>query len=169
MSHAKNKVNWCLKKAEKELQESNKHRGLIRIKSDKKQITDFIKKAEHNLNAAINFKKGNYSDWSPIAFFYSMYHCLLAISVKFGYESRNQECTFALIRHLIEEKKIDLDRNLLDEISSLGISKAKEKSIVDIREFYQYGTATVIREDVYNNLLEITKEVLSKTKEIVEE
>lgn len=34
MSHAKNKVEWCLKKAEKELKESRKHRGLVKTKPD---------------------------------------------------------------------------------------------------------------------------------------
>ena len=31
MSHAKNKVEWCLRKAEKELNKSNTHKGLIKI------------------------------------------------------------------------------------------------------------------------------------------
>lgn len=34
MSHAKNKLDWCLKKAEKELSVSDKHRGLVQIKPD---------------------------------------------------------------------------------------------------------------------------------------
>lgn len=31
MTHAKNKVKWCIKKAEKELKEDKKHRGLVKI------------------------------------------------------------------------------------------------------------------------------------------
>ena len=31
MSHVKNKVDWCLKKAERELEEGRTHRGLIKI------------------------------------------------------------------------------------------------------------------------------------------
>lgn len=31
MNHMKNKVEWCLKKAEKELKKEGKHKGLIRI------------------------------------------------------------------------------------------------------------------------------------------
>ena len=34
MSHAKNKIEWCLKKAENELKTSNKHSGLININPD---------------------------------------------------------------------------------------------------------------------------------------
>lgn len=34
MSHAENKVKWCLNKAEKELMEGKKHRGLVKIEPD---------------------------------------------------------------------------------------------------------------------------------------
>ena len=101
MSHAKNKLSWCLKKAEKELKEQGKHRGLVIVKPDKKQALEHIKKAEHNLNGGIDFAKTGYSDWSVSAFFYSIYQCFLAIAAKFGYESGNQECTFALMESLI--------------------------------------------------------------------
>jgi hypothetical protein len=37
MSHAKNKVEWCLKKAEKELKEEGKHKGLIKTRPDKRK------------------------------------------------------------------------------------------------------------------------------------
>src|SRR3989344_2170581 len=118
MSHAKNKVEWCLKKAENELKESEKHRGLIKARADLNKAKDYIKKAEHYLKATEYLKKGNFSDISASTMFYSMYHCLLAIALKFGYESRNQECTFALIHYLIEEREINLDINLLNKIAS---------------------------------------------------
>src|SRR3989338_3282452 len=114
MSQAKNKLTWCLKKAEKELKKEGKPRGLIIITPDKKKSFEHIKKAEHNLNAAIDFSKTGYSDWSASAFFYSIYQCFLAIASKFGYGSGNQECTFALIESLIEDKKIDLYKKFLD-------------------------------------------------------
>jgi len=31
MSHEENKLEWCLKKAKKELEEGKKHRGLLEI------------------------------------------------------------------------------------------------------------------------------------------
>ena len=48
MSHAENKFNWCLKKAEKELQHGSKHRGLIKIKPDLKLIENHIKNLEED-------------------------------------------------------------------------------------------------------------------------
>ena len=46
MSHAKNKLEWCLRKAEKELKESDKHRGLVKINPDIGQAMEYLKKAQ---------------------------------------------------------------------------------------------------------------------------
>lgn len=165
MSHTENKVDWCLKKAEKELEKSSNHRGLVKILPDLERAKEHIKKAEHYLKATDYLKK-DFSDISTSTLFYSMYHCLLAISLKSGYESRNQECTFALIYSLIEDKKINFDKELINKIASLEINQEEESS-VEIREQYQYGTSLSIKDDVYNKLFELAKEVISKTKEII--
>ncbi len=168
MSHIKNKVDWCLKKAEIELEKSGKHRGLVKIKPDLEKSREYIKKAEHYLRATDYLKKGDFLDISASTVFYSMYHCLLAIASKFGYESRNQECTFALIRNLIEDNKIELEKELLDKIASLDTEKSKEKTSIEIREQYQYGTSLSIKDNLYKELFELAKEILSKTKTIIE-
>ena len=169
MSHAKNKIDWCLKKAEKELKEIGKHRGLIKIKPDLSKSRDYIKKAEHYLKATDYLKKGNFSDISASTVFYSMYSCLLAIITKFGYESKNQECTFALILNLIEQGEIDFDKELLNKITSVEPKdeKGKEK-IVEIREKYQYETFLSLKDNLYKELFELAQEVIAKTKEIIE-
>jgi len=117
MSHAKNKVEWCLRKAEKELKEGKKHRGLVKIEPDLEEARKHLAKAEHNFSAINCFDKEGFSDWSISAVFYCIYHCFLAIISKFGYESRNQECTFALIESFIEDKKINLNREELEKVS----------------------------------------------------
>jgi len=169
MSHAKNKVDWCLRKAEKELKESENHRGLIKVKPNLKKSKEYIEKAEHYLKATDYLKKGNFSDISASTVFYAMYHCLLALGVKFGYESRNQECTFALIYNLIEEDRINFDKKLLDKISSLDVDESGEKTTIEIREQYQYGTSLSLKDNLYKELFELAKEIISKTKEIIEE
>lgn len=167
MSHVKNKVEWCLRKAEKELKESGKHRGLVRVEPNLENAKSYINKAEHYLRATAYLKKGNFSDISASTVFYSMYHCLLAIAAKFGYESKNQECTFALMYSLIEDNKIDFEEELLSKISSLGIKDTDEKTIVEVREKYQYGTGLSIKDDLYKDLFELAKKVIEKTREIV--
>ena len=142
MSHAENKVQWCLAKAKKELQEGNKHRGLTQISPNLIQAKEHLLKAEHNLKATLYLQKGGYTDWCSSSLFYTIYHCFLAIISKFGYESRNQECTFALISYLIETNRIILKQDLIDKVSSLKITEAQESSntAVNIREEYQYNT-----------------------------
>ena len=170
MNHAKNKVDWCLKKAESELKKSDKHRGLIKINPDIKEARRHMEKAEHYLKATNLLKKENFSDISASTVFYSMYHCLLTITAKFGYESGNQECTFALIHSLIEDKKIDFEKELLDKIAfSLDVEKSRDKTSIKIREQYQYGTDLSLEENLYQELFKLAKKIIAKTKEIIEE
>ena len=169
MSQIDNQLSWCLKKAEKELKAGGRHRGLVKIISSQELAKEHIKKAEHNLKAISDFKKYNYSDWSASAAFYSIYHCLLAILVKFGYESRNQECTFALIYQLIESKQINLDKNLIEKIHSLNHEEKHESpTIIEFREQGQYGVKLSLEDETFNNLLSISKSILEKTKEIIQ-
>lgn len=168
MSHAKNKVEWCLRKA-MEVKEGEKHRGLVKTKPNLEQAHQNILKAEHYLKATDYLKKGNYSDISASTAFYAMYQSLLAITAKFGYESMNQECTFALIGSLIEDKEIDFDQEMLNKIASLDVNTSKEQTTLDIREEYQYGTSLSLKDDLYKKLFELAKNVISKAKVIVEE
>lgn len=115
MGHLENKLEWCIKKAKKEGKE---HRGLKESKPDEDKANMHIAKAEHNRKAMNYLIEGNFPDWAVSASFYSMYHCLLALATKFGYESRNQECTFTIVEHLIKNKKINLDIKWLNKIGS---------------------------------------------------
>lgn len=113
MTQAANKVHWCLSKAQKELKEGKKHRGLVVIKPNVQVAQAHIKKAEHYFQATQYLKDGKFTDICASTLFYTVYHSLLAIAAKVGYESRNQECTIALMYTLIEEKKIPLSENIL--------------------------------------------------------
>ena len=139
MTHATNKIQWCLDKAKKELKAEHKHRGLLQVAPDEKRAREHLAKAEHNLQATFYLYEGGYTDWCSSSLFYTIYHCFLAILIKFGYESGNQECTFALIENLIEEKKIRFDINNLKELIKLTtnliesdvIAKKYEKEMPD--------------------------------------
>ena len=106
MPQVKNKVKWCLNKAKKELEAGTKHRGLVETKPDLEEAKRHLRKSEHNLKAAISNQKNGFPDWAVSAVFYTIYHCFLSIISKHGFESRNQECTIALIKHLKEQGKI---------------------------------------------------------------
>ncbi len=170
MSHAKNKVEWCLNKAKKELQEGKKHRGLVKVDSDLEKAKDHLAKAERNLKVTLYLQRGGYSDWCSSSLFYMIYHCLLAILAKLGYETRNQECTFALIASLIEDKKITLSQENLEKITTLNITETQEspETAVSIREDYQYSTKVSLENKEYQELLQLSKRILDKTKETLE-
>jgi len=168
MSHAENKVNWCLRKAEKEILEGKKHRGIIKKKEDIIQARRHIAKAEHNLMAISYFNKGGFSDWSLSAVFYCIYHCFLAIIEKFGYESRNQECTLSLIRHLKEQGKIEIEDKFIEALDNYSESERQESSIIEKREFYTYGTTThTENKEEIEKAVELCKSCLDLAKDII--
>ena len=170
MSHIKNKVEWCIRKAQKELQEGKKHRGLVKVDADIEKAREHLAKAEHNLKVTLYLQIGGFTDWCSSSLFYIIYHCFLAIATKFGYETRNQECTFALIASFIEDGKITLSQEDLEKVSTLNIDESQKSSstAITIREDYQYSTKVSLENKEYRELLQLAQRILDKTKEILE-
>lgn len=175
MSQASNHVKWCLNKAKKEIEECKKlgkrlkHRGLLKINSDIDEAKKHLAKAEHNLKAISSFKEIGFSDWSISAGFYCIYQCFLAIAVKFGYESRNQTCTIALMEHLKEEGKIDIDKKFIDMLKQEDIDTEEiENNVIEMREDYTYGVMISVEDETkINDLMKNCKEIIDVTKTIV--
>lgn len=168
MTEVEKKVEWCLRKAKKELEQGKKHRGLIKSNPDLEEARKHIEKAEHNLRAISYFNTGGYSDWSVSAGFYCIYHCFLAIVNKFGYESRNQECTIALIQSLKEEGKIEIDNKFIEAVKVYEESERHESNVIEKREFYTYGTkvSTDNQKEINENRT-LCEECLDQTRRIV--
>ncbi len=174
MSQASNHVKWCLAKAEKEIEASKrlgkspKHKGILKIEPDIGEAEGHIAKAEHNLKAVTRFKEIGFSDWSIAAGFYSIYHCFLAIASKFGYESKNQVCTVALIEWLKEENKVDIDSRFIDMLKQADIEEIQESKVIEMREEYTYGTKVSFEDDIKINKIKADcREIIDKTKSIV--
>lgn len=174
MSQAANHVKWCLNKASKEIEECKKlgkrlkHRGLLKAKPDIDEAAKHIKKAEHNFSAISRFKEIGFSDWSIAAGFYCIYHCLLAIAVKFGYDSRNQTCTIALMELLKEEGKISIDQKFIEMLKEADIEEIQESKVIEMREDYTYGIEISVEDETkINDLIRIGKEMIDKTKDII--
>ncbi len=163
MSKAKNHVDWCLRKAEKE---GVKHRGLVITRPNRRLALEHIVKAEHNLTVFRKNKELGFFDWTISMGFYVLYHCCLAVLAEFGYESRNQECTFSVVKLLIEEKKISSEfQRYLD---ALLTHEATESEILPMREKYQYTTATDIDEIKVKELLALCQDMIIDTRGTVE-
>jgi uncharacterized protein (UPF0332 family) len=149
------------------LNKSPKHRGLIKAEPDLEKAKKHITKAEHNLRAFLYFDKGGFSDWSVSAGFYCIYHCFLAIAAKFGYESRNQSCTIALIELLKENGKINIDPKFIEMLKSEDYNERHESTVIELREEYAYGITTSVERAKITKLIEACKDVLDITKELV--
>ena len=164
---ARDKIKDCLKEGENQ---GERHKGIRMIGISEEIVSGHIKKAIHNFNAMDFFHKSGFSDWSASASFYSLYHCLLAIISKKGFESRNQNCTFALIEDMIDKKEISLTREELKEIFDKDVTEDLEHSnkILDIREKMQYSIRTSLEEKEFILLRERTKFLFDKLRKEVE-
>ncbi len=163
----KNKLNECFKEGERGRE---RHKGLRKIRLNEDLIDEHLKKARHNLNAITEFRNIGYSDWSASAAFYALYHCILALLIKFGYQSRNQTCTFAFVEDLISKGKISLKLEELKEIFDKDVTEnlAHSEKILDIRENMQYSSKTSMEAEEFNQLLERTKLLFDKIRREIE-
>ena len=79
MSQASKQVDWCIKKAQKELEDCRKqglkpkHRGLIKVISDMQEAKRHLNKAEHDLQVSEYLVNGGFTDTSVSTLFYTMY------------------------------------------------------------------------------------------------
>jgi uncharacterized protein (UPF0332 family) len=150
MSIPKQKLGWCLARETR----------MKVIKPNNKLSEEHINKAKHNLRAADYNIKGGFSDWGVSQSYYAMYHSLLAVLFKFGYESKNHECTINAVEYLIEEGRIDFD---LKDIAFIRTTEQMtSKDAKSLREEFQYGTETTVNEKLLKELLENAKKVVEK-------
>lgn len=162
----KDKISKCIKEGEK----SGRHKGLKKIDISKENIKGHLNKAMHNFKAITAFKKIGFSDWSASAAFYCLYHCLLALIAKEGFESRNQSCTFAYVEDMIDNKKTSLTKEELKEIFDKDVTEdlAHSEMILDIRENMQYTIKTAMEEKEFIELKERIKKLFDKIRKDVE-
>lgn len=158
-------VEWCLEKAQKEIEKGQKHRGLVKIKPDMETAQGHVKKAEHNFNTFMLNRKHGVYDWCISMGFYTMYHCCLAISAKYGYESRNQECTLSLMLMLSEQGK--LGESFHSYIEAMKAGEESEDQILALREKYQYSSTISLDKQVVERLRLLCIEMITETKGIL--
>ncbi|MFH1511544.1 MAG: HEPN domain-containing protein [Candidatus Woesearchaeota archaeon] len=158
------KLEKCFRQGEK----GERHKGLRRIEKSEILAKGYLDKAIHNLRAMSDFQRIGYSDWSASAAFYCLYHCLLALLAKEGYESRNQSCTFAIAEKMIE--KFSITKEELKEIFDKDVTEGLQHSekILDIRENIQYSIRTSLEEEEFKRLREKTKRLFDRLRKDIE-
>lgn len=144
-----------------------RHNGLRKIPPNNEIAQEHMAKALHNFKAMSSFRNTGFSDWSASSAFYALYHGLLAILSKKGFESRNQSCTFALVEDFIRKGELEhltisdireiFDKNIADDL-------AHSSKILDIREKMQYSTKTQLADEEFQFLKKRTRELLDKIR-----
>lgn len=157
MQKPKTKLDWCLSKEER----------LRRIQPNLERSKEHIGKAKHNLLAADYNIKGGFSDWAVSQAYYAMYHALLAVLFKQGYESQNHECTITVVEYLIKTKKISLK---LEDIAFIRTAEQmKPQDAKSLREEFQYGAKTDVNKEILDFLIKKAKEIVEKIELVLQE
>ena len=153
-------LKWCLKDPKR----------LIKTKPDLALAQKHIKKSEYNYGVVQTLEKLKTYDWAFNVGFYAIYHCFLAILAKYGYESRNQACTITVLHTLINEKKLDLDKDLVTQFDTLDVEKnITNPTVRERRELSTYGVETSIDLQQLKKIKELILKVQRETIRILEE
>jgi len=160
MPQIDNHLEWCL----------NEKKRLVKTKPDLNLAQKHLKKSEYNYDVLQRLEKQKIYDWALNIGFYSIYHCFLAILSKYGYESKNQSCTITALLSLIEQKKLNLDKNLLLQFDTLETEKDITSPTVRMeREISTYGVETSINPQHLKNIKELIVKVQRETIRILSE
>lgn len=163
MGRIENIFNWCLNQGEK----GDKHKGLRKMGPNITESKAHLKKAESNLETMQYLYDGKKTDWVASAAFYAMYHALLALLHKLGYESRNQECTINAIEYFMKNETINLEQEFMDMIR-LAQEQENKRDIKTLREEYQYGTETVMEDNLCLKIMDNARQFVDRIKELLE-
>lgn len=130
-----------------------------------------IKKSEHNYRIVQTLENLKIYDWALNVGFYAIYHCFLAILAKYGYESRNQACTITILLTLINDKKLDLDKDLVAQFDTFDVEKSISSSptVRERREISTYGVETSIDLQELKKIKELILKVQRETIRILGE
>lgn len=136
-------------KIKRSFEECKRKKLLLPVKPDEEDIKGHIEKAKHYLKA-VDHNLKDFQDVAVANAFYAMYHALLALLRKHGYEARAQECAINAVQYMIAEKKIKLDMKYIDLIRLTDRSKGMDAK--NLREELQYGVETSVQEAVLEAL-----------------
>jgi len=153
-------LKWCLKD----------QRRLVKTRSNLDLAQKHVKKSEYNYGVVQTLERLKIYDWALNVGFYAIYHCFLAILAKYGYESRNQACTITVLLSLINEKKLDLDKELVTQFDTLDVEKnITNPTIRESMELSTYGVETSIDLQQLKKIKELILKVQRETIKILEE
>jgi uncharacterized protein (UPF0332 family) len=160
MPQIENHLKWCLKDPKR----------LVKTKPDLDLAQKHLKKSEYNYGILQSLERQKIYDWALNVGFYSIYHCFLGILSKYGYSSQNQSCTITVLLKLIEDKKLDFDKDLILQFDTLDVEeRLTNPTIRHEREISTYGVETSINLDQLKNIKELILKVQRETIRVLNE
>src|SRR3989344_591539 len=156
MQNSEKKFNDCLRK-----------KLIKKVGLNESEIEGHIIKAKHYLKATDYNIKGGFQDIAVSNAFYAMYHSLLALLLKLGYEVRNQECAINAVQYFIESGKVNFDIKYIDLIRRT--SENKPKDVKTLREEFQYGTETSVNKQILDFIKNSAIEFVETIERILKE
>ena len=155
MSQIDNHLKWCL----------NNPKRLIKIGPNLELAQKHLKKSEYNYGVLQTLEKLKIYDWALNVGFYTIYHCFMAIISKYGYASQNQSCTITLLLKLIDDKKLNLNKDLILQFDTLNTEEnLTNPTVRRERESSTYGVETSID---LKQLKKIKKLILKVQRETI--
>ncbi len=135
MSQIENHLAWCLKD-EKRMKKGRPDGALAQ---------KHLQKSEYNYTVMQTLERAKLYDWALNVGFYAIYHCFLALLAKYGYVSRNQSCTITLLLTLIDEKKLNIDKDIILQFDTLDLDSGLiSPTVRQERELSTYGVETTV-------------------------
>ncbi|MBD3163775.1 hypothetical protein GF323_01105 [Candidatus Woesearchaeota archaeon] len=160
MSQIDNHLKWCLKDS----------RRLTKEKPDLDIAQKHLEKSKYNYGVVQTLERLKIYDWALNVGFYAIYHCFLGILWKYGYSSKNQSCTITVLLKLIDDKKLDLDRDLVSQFDTLDVEEnLTNPTVRQEREISTYGVETSIDLEQLKKIKELVLKVQRETIRILAE
>ena len=158
MPQIDNHLKWCLKDP----------RRMIKEKPDLDLAQKHLKKSEYNYGVVQTLERLKIYDWALNVGFYAIYHCFLGILWKYGYNSKNQSCTITVLLKLIEDKQINLNKDIVSQFDTLDVEEnLTNPTVRQEREISTYGVETSIDLKQLKNIKELILKVQRETIRIL--
>ncbi|MFH1276349.1 MAG: hypothetical protein ABIH82_04525 [Candidatus Woesearchaeota archaeon] len=160
MPQIDNHLKWCLKDS----------RRLIKDKPNLDLAQKHLEKSKNNYIVLQTLEGLKIYDWALNVGFYAIYHCFLGILWKYGYHSKNQSCTITVLLKLIENKKLNLDKDLVSRFDTLDVEEnLTNPTVRQEREISTYGVETSIDLKQLKKIKELILKVQRETIKILAE
>jgi uncharacterized protein (UPF0332 family) len=160
MPQVENHFAWCLKD----------ERRLVKVRPNKELAEKHVKKSEYNYNVLLTLERAKQYDWALNVGSYAIYHCFLALLAKYGYSSRNQSCTITALLLLIEQKKLNIDKDIILQFDTGDVEEGLVNPTVrSERERSTYGVETSIGIEQLKRIKDFILKVQRETIKVLAE